>query len=184
MVEKRTSTPLRVSPERRTPERTVDDDDKKRHDDFETRSCSGKRVVAFIMAGIVARLLWDAFITPPEQRWLRPDSSERFLEWAEANPYMGFWAFLVVISTCVVLMIPMGTPLTLGCGYIYKGVYGWGMGLVVATTVSVLGSGIGAVMCFLLGRYLMRDQVRKWIRKYPLFDAIDVGELMIQSVVR
>jgi len=46
----------------------------------------------------------------------------------------------------------------------------------VGTVVSVLGSGIGAVMCFLLGRYLMRERVRKWIRKYPLFDAIDVGE--------
>jgi uncharacterized membrane protein YdjX (TVP38/TMEM64 family) len=179
MTEKRLSTFLRGTPERQTLEITIEEKDKKKPDKLESKSCSGKQVVAFIMASIAGCLFWDAFITPPEKRWLRPDTSERFLEWAEANPYSGFWALLLVIASCVVLMIPMGTPLTLGCGYIYKGVYGWGVGLVVATAVSVLGSGIGAVMCFLLGRYLMRDRVRKWIRNYPLFDAIDVGKYII-----
>ena len=140
--------------------------------------CSGKQVVGFILLGIMGFLFWDAFITSPENRWIRPDSSGRFLEWVQVHPYWGLGAFLLVIATCVVLMIPLGTPLTLGCGYIYKGLYGWGMGVFVGTVVSVLGSGIGAVTCFLLGRYLMRDRVRKWIRNYPVFDAIDVGEYM------
>ena len=179
MTEKRLSASLRGTPERRPLEITTEERDKKKPENLESKSCSGKQVVALIMASIAGCLFWDVFLTPPEKRWLRPDTSERFLEWAEANPYSGFWAFLLVIASCVVLMIPMGTPLTLGCGYIYKGVYGWGFGLLVATTVSVLGSGLGAVMCFLLGRYLMRDRVRKWIRNYPLFDAIDVGKCII-----
>ncbi|KAL3904946.1 MAG: hypothetical protein SGARI_004686 [Bacillariaceae sp.] len=37
------------------------------------------------------------------------------------------------------------------------------------------GSTLGAVTCFLLGRYLMRDTVKRWVRNYPLFDAIDVA---------
>ncbi|NJK53074.1 MAG: hypothetical protein HC936_10140 [Leptolyngbyaceae cyanobacterium SU_3_3] len=73
-------------------------------------------------------------------------------------------------------MIPIGTPITLGCGYIYKGLYGWKLGVLIATIVSMGGSALGAVTCFLLGRYLMRDQVRLWIKKYPLFDAIDIGK--------
>jgi hypothetical protein len=41
--------------------------------------------------------------------------------------------------------------------------------------VSMMGSALGAVICFLLGRYMMRDMVKKWIRKYPIFDAIDIA---------
>jgi len=111
----------------------------------------------------------------PEDRWLKPEASAKFLEWVEAHPSLGMGAFLIVIAVCVVTMVPVGTPLTLGCGYIYKGVYGWGPGVALATLVSMAGSALGAVMCFLLGRYMMRDRARKWIRKYPLFDAIDVA---------
>lgn len=124
----------------------------------------------------MALLFWDAFITTPEDRWLQPSSSTKFLTWVQAHPYWGLGAFVLSIASCVVFMIPIGTPLTLGAGYIYKGVYGWTFGIFVGTVVSVLGSACGAVLCFLLGRYLMRERVRKWIRKYPLFDAIDVGE--------
>merc|ERR1711862_122629 len=38
---------------------------------------------------------------------------------------------------------------------------------------SMTGSLLGSCSCFLLGRYIMRDRVRKWGRKYPLFDAVD-----------
>lgn len=141
-----------------------------------SRKCTGKKIVALAMATILALLFWDAFLTPADKRWLQPDSSAKFLSWVQLHPYWGLGAFLIAIASCVVFMIPIGTPLTLGAGYIYKGVYGWTLGIAVGTVVSVLGSGIGAVACFLLGRYLMRDRVRKWIRKYPLFDAIDVGK--------
>jgi uncharacterized membrane protein YdjX (TVP38/TMEM64 family) len=115
-------------------------------------------------------------MTPPEEQWLKRTNVETFLTWVQLHPYWGLGAFLIAIASCVIFMIPVGTPLTLGAGYIYKGVYGWTIGIVVGTAVSVLGSALGAVSCFLLGRYLMRERVRKWIRKYPLFDAIDVGE--------
>ena len=112
---------------------------------------------------------------PPQDRWLTKDTSSQFLQYAQANPHSAIFAFLIVIAVCVVFMIPVGTPLTLGCGYIYKGVYGWVGGVGIATGVSMAGSALGAVLCFLLGRYLMRDRVRLWIRKYPIFDAIDTA---------
>ena len=141
-----------------------------------TKSCNGKKIVSGIMFALIGLVIWDAVFTDPEKRVLKPDFADTFLRWVQGNPTQGIFAFLVVIATAVVLMIPIGTPLTLGCGYIYKAAYGWTGGLLLATTVSMVGSALGAVACFLLGRYLMREQVRLWIRKYPLFDAIDIGE--------
>lgn len=138
-------------------------------------SCNGKKVVSIVMLSLLALVIWDAVLTPPERRWIKPDFSETFLLWVQDHPIRGLLAFLVVIAVAVVFMVPIGTPLTLGCGYVYKGAYGWKLGLTIATAVSMAGSALGAVVCFLLGRYLMRDQVRTWIRKYPLFDAIDAG---------
>lgn len=128
------------------------------------------------MFAIIAFVIWDAVFTSPEHRLIQPDFSQKFLVWVQSNPLQGLLAFLFVIAFAVVFMIPIGTPLTLGCGYIYKGAYGWKLGLTVATIVSMAGSALGAVVCFLLGRYLMRDQVRQWIKKYPLFVAIDIGK--------
>jgi hypothetical protein len=138
--------------------------------------CDGKKSVGIIFFGTLAILVWDAWMRPPEDRLLKPETAEKFLTWVEANPYWGIGAFLIVIAVCVIFLVPVGTPLTMGCGFIYKGVYGWYVGIAVATAVSMVGSGLGAVGCFLLGRYMMRDRVRKWIRKYPLFDAIDTGK--------
>lgn len=135
----------------------------------------GKKIVGFIIFGTICLLLWDALMRPPEERFLKPDNVAEFLKWVEVNPYWGIGAFLIVIAVCVILLLPIGTPLTMGCGFIYKGVYGWYMGVAVATTVSMAGSALGAVGCFLLGRYMMRDRVRKWVRKYPIFDAIDMA---------
>ena len=141
------------------------------------KSCNGKKIVSTVMFILIGLVIWDAVFTDPENRFLKPDFADTFLRWVQENPIQGILAFLVVIATAVVLMIPIGTPLTLGCGYIYTAAYGWTWGLALATVVSMGGSALGAVGCFLLGRYLMRDQVRLWIRKYPLFDAIDVGKL-------
>ena len=127
------------------------------------------------MTALIVFVVWDAMMRDPADRYIQPDFSEKFLLWVQAHPTKGLLAILLLIATAVIFMIPIGTPLTLGCGYIYKGAYGWRMGLTVATIVAMGGSALGAVVCFLLGRYLMREQVRKWVRKYPLFDAIDVG---------
>ena len=143
------------------------------------KGCNGKKAVSTIMFMVIGLVIWDAVFTDPEDRFLKPDFADTFLRWVQLNPAQGIFAFLIVIATAVVLMIPIGTPLTLGCGYIYKAAYGWTWGLTLATVVSMGGSAIGAVACFLLGRYLMRDQVRLWIRKYPLFDAIDVGKFFV-----
>lgn len=124
-------------------------------------------------------IIYESFFVAPADRLIQPDFSDRFLNWVQTNPVVGLGAILLVIAGAVVSMVPIGTPLTVGCGYIYRGVYGWQLGLFVSTLVSMAGSTLGAVVCFLLGRYLMRDTVKRWVRNYPLFDAIDVGKFQL-----
>ena len=141
-----------------------------------------KQVVLMVMGLIFILIIWEGFFVEEEDRLIQPDFSDRFLEWVQANPGWGLGAILLVIAAAVVSLIPIGTPLTLGCGYIYRGVYGWKLGLLVSTVVSMAGSALGAVTCFLLGRYLMRDTVKKWVRNYPMFDAIDVGKQLCNLI--
>jgi uncharacterized membrane protein YdjX (TVP38/TMEM64 family) len=134
-----------------------------------------KKVISSTVFTLIFLLVWDSVMSSPESRVLQPDFANTFLTWVQAHPSEGLIWILLVMSVAVIFMIPIGTPLTLGCGYIYKGAYGWKIGVLIATCVSMLGSALGAVVCFLLGRYLMRDMVKKWIRKYPIFDAIDIA---------
>mmetsp|Transcript_119120 Transcript_119120/g.177978 ORF Transcript_119120/g.177978 Transcript_119120/m.177978 type:complete len:262 (+) Transcript_119120:73-858(+) len=136
---------------------------------------STKSVVVLILGMFFFTIFYEAFFVDPEDRLLQPDFSDKFLLWVESHPGWGLGAISLVIAAAVITMVPIGTPLVLGCGYIYRGVYGWKLGLFVATVVSMAGSCLGAVICFLLGRYLMRETVQTWVRKYPLFDAIDVA---------
>jgi uncharacterized membrane protein YdjX (TVP38/TMEM64 family) len=137
---------------------------------------NGKKVVMVIFGICFFAIIWNSFFVDPKDRLIQPDFSDKFLTWVQSHPREGLWAISLVIAGGVVTMVPVGTPLTIGCGYIYRGVYGWKLGLFVATVVSMGGSCLGACICFLIGRYLMRETVQRWVRKYPLFDAIDVGK--------
>jgi len=139
----------------------------------------GKKIAWGVVGCFFVFILWECFFVEPQDRLIQPDFSDKFLTWVQSHPTLGLGAILIVIAAAVVSLVPIGTPLTLGCGYIYRGVYGWKMGLFVSTLVSMAGSTLGAVTCFLLGRYLMRDTVKRWVRNYPMFDAIDVGEWMM-----
>jgi hypothetical protein len=139
---------------------------------------SAKQIVVSLLLLCIAMLIGDAMFAKPENRLLKPDFADTFLMWVQSNPSKGAFWLVVVIAFALVFMLPLGTPLALGCGYIYKRAYGWEWGLTIATSVSMVGSGVGAAICFLLGRYLMRDQVRTWIRNYPLFVAIDIGKMI------
>lgn len=139
------------------------------------KKVDGKKVVMGVMGFFFFTIIYESFFKEPEDRLIQPDFADKFLMWVELNPGWGLGAISLVIAAAVVTLVPIGTPLTLGCGYIYRGVYGWRLGLFVATVVSMAGSCLGAVICFLLGRYLMRETVQQWVRKYPLFDAINIG---------
>jgi uncharacterized membrane protein YdjX (TVP38/TMEM64 family) len=133
-----------------------------------SKSSTKKKIIMVIFGCVLALVIF-------ESSFVQADFIDTFLEWVEKNPVLGLGAILVVIAGAVVTLLPIGTPLTIACGYIYRGVYGWRAGLFISTLASMAGSTLGAVASFLLGRYFMRDTVKLWVRNYPLFDAIDVA---------
>lgn len=138
-----------------------------------------KRIIAFAaLSSLVLFLIHETtkHSTPPNRRIPGVEHAvQNFLLWAKDNPGTGAAAFVFIYGACVVFLLP-GTPLVLGVGCAYKLAYGWAGGVAVAAFASIAGSLLGSVMCFFLGRYIVRDRVRRWgKRKYPLFDGIDAA---------
>lgn len=105
-------------------------------------------------------------------------SLEYFFTWMEQHPNKGMAAYLIIYPFHMILFLP-GTPLVMGAGYIFKIRFGWLWGVSLCSVITLFGSLIGSIQCFLLGRYCMRGTVRRWSKKYPLFDPIDAGECFV-----
>ena len=128
---------------------------------------------------------------------------EAFLEWVEVNPVGGVFAFvvgtyqtisvhyvfsrLIVCTTstltvfmCIVyfvatiLFLP-GSILTLGAGFVFAMAFGLGGGVILGTLAVFLGASAGAMVAFLIGRYLLRDQMLKLTKKYVIFEALEAA---------
>ena len=133
-----------------------------------------KKLVSLLMALVALVIISDFVLTPPDQRLIQTKRIKSFLIWVQSHPVKGVLAYVMVYASMVVLLLP-GTPLTIGSGYIYKMAYGWGIGVTIGSIFSTLGSLLGSVLCFCLGRYLMKETVKGWVRKSPMFGAIDDG---------
>lgn len=155
---------------------TNDHDDDKKSTTTSSSSSTPlkKRIIMIFMAIMILIIIHDTKHSSPEKRLFGAHRIEKFLLWVKENPGNGAAAFVLVYGICVVLLLP-GTPLTLGGGYVYKVTYGLAGGVTISTLLSLAGSLIGSCTCFILGRYIMRERVRKWGRKYPLFDSIDIA---------
>jgi uncharacterized membrane protein YdjX (TVP38/TMEM64 family) len=80
---------------------------------------------------------------------------------------LGVWgpiAFIATYNLATVLFVP-GSVLTLGGGAIF--------GLWWGTVYVFAASTLGAVFAFLIGRYLYRDRVVKYMETHPKFKALD-----------
>jgi len=81
--------------------------------------------------------------------------------------YLGVWgpvAFIVTYNLATVLFIP-GSVLTLGGGVLF-GLWWGSVYVFVAAT-------LGATFAFLIGQYLSRDRVLKYMEAHPKFKALD-----------
>lgn len=80
---------------------------------------------------------------------------------------LGVWgpvAFIITYNLATVIFIP-GSVLTLGGGVIF-GLWWGSIYVFVAAT-------LGATFAFLIGRYLLRDRVVKYMESHPKFQALD-----------
>ena len=141
-----------------------------------SRKLAKKKIAMSLFLSIVLFLAYDAASSPPEERIIGARRVNDFLLWVKVHPVSGAAAFVLAYGACVVLLLPLGTPLALGGGYVYKVSYGWAGGLAAGTLASTLGSLLGSCAAFLLGRHVLRDRVRRWGRRsHPLFDAVDAA---------
>lgn len=122
-----------------------------------------KKLLSLIGSVVVILLL---------KRLMNPDLLHNFLIWMEEHPIKGLAAYMIIYPLHMVLILP-GTPLCMGAGFVFKLRYGWIMGVIFGSFITLLGSLIGSIICFLMGRYCFRSSVRRWSKKYPLFDPID-----------
>jgi uncharacterized membrane protein YdjX (TVP38/TMEM64 family) len=129
-------------------------------------------VLSLMLMGWIYYYYCPEDIKKKPELWLR-----NFLSWVQYHPTLGMMAYVAVYALHVVILLP-ATPLTLGGGYVFKAMYGWYGGIVLGSLVSLLGSLLGSVSCFLLARYCIREQVRTFLRRSKhasLFDAVDTA---------
>jgi uncharacterized membrane protein YdjX (TVP38/TMEM64 family) len=97
---------------------------------------------------------------------------EAFLNWMEFHLIWGILLFLCLFILCCLLFIPPSI-LTVGAGYVFASAFGNASGIVIATSVCFIGATIGALLSFFRARYLMRDLIKLFARRYTIAKAID-----------
>eukprot|EP00978_Attheya_sp_CCMP212_P009912 scaffold23644_cov53-Attheya_sp.AAC.4 len=129
-------------------------------------TCNRKRItkvtLGLALLGFVVFIIVDSATTG-----YTTDGIRDFLQWIEDNPIPGVFAFTAVY------FLATGSLLTLGSGFVFANAFGLGPGILLATTSVFFGASSGATVAFLLGRYLLRDWVSNFSKKYPIFLAID-----------
>lgn len=111
------------------------------------------------MAGaLVLVVLIVAVVIGPAEAWLRIG-----IDWIEGLGAVGGVVFAGIYVVATVLFVP-GLFLTIGAGILF--------GVVWGTVVVSAASTTGALLAFLIGRYLARDAVRDRVEDYPRFQAI------------
>merc|ERR1711982_262843 len=86
--------------------------------------------------------------------------------------YVGTLVYTLICFISTILFIP-GLVITLGGSFIFACAFSYGIGIVIATISVFMGASLGAIVSFLIGRYVIRNCVEKWIVKYSILNAID-----------
>lgn len=132
------------------------------------RNCFKKSAVTLVLIGFIAFVVADALTNG----YVR-DGLESFLEWIESNPFGGIFVFILVYFVATVLFVP-GSILTLGAGFAFASAFGsLGVGVMLATVAVFFGASAGAIASFLLGRFILREWVSGFAKKYAIFEALD-----------
>ena len=128
-----------------------------------------KKGLFVLLLGIVIYVILD--YTVPGLGFVS-DILTNFLEWVEENPALGAIAFAAVYVFTTICFIP-GLLLTLGSGLVFGRALGIGLGVLVGTISVFVGATVGAILSFLLGRFVLKDQAQKLFNKFKILKAVD-----------
>lgn len=125
-------------------------------------------IVFLILTAVIIFVIIDSFTTT---KYVSSAFTSLYT-WIDCNPTAGAFVLTFVVAISTLLFIP-GALLTVGCGLVYGMIFGLGRGVVIGTAVVFVGASIGSILSFILGRYLLRDCMSKWLDRYSLFKAVD-----------
>lgn len=150
---------------------TTSDDDELSEEDLRARRAARNKkiVIGVLLVAFVIFVVVDSLTTGYVRSGI-----DSFLQWIEANPIPGFFVFMVVYLVATVLFVP-GSILTLGAGFVFANAFGLGPGVLLGSLSVFFGASAGAIVSFILGRYLLRDWVKTLTKKYAVFEALDVA---------
>lgn len=94
------------------------------------------------------------------------------LSWIEDNPIPGFLLSIVIYFISTILFIPVAI-LALGSAFVFSKDFGLVMGVLLTTIAVYIGASTGAMISFLLGRYLFRDPANRMAANYTFLQAIN-----------
>jgi uncharacterized membrane protein YdjX (TVP38/TMEM64 family) len=118
----------------------------------------GRHVAAAVMMALVLISVVLAWFLFPVREWL-----ESLVGWIRSQGVWGVIAFAIAYIVLVVALAP-AEIMSIAAGLIFGA---WGFLLVIISAT------IGAILAFLVARYLARDFVRKHLERKPLLRALD-----------
>lgn len=128
----------------------------------------GCAMTPIVWGVLVAPVLAQTLDSPLASNWpLHPQTLLlQALAWVDSLGIWGGLAFIGIYALATIAFLP-GTLLTLGAGVIF--------GIILGSVYVLIGATIGAILAFLVGRYLARDWVRHKMSQDPKFAAIDAA---------
>ena len=97
---------------------------------------------------------------------------ELFLEWMDYHSVAASFAFVGMFVLTTLMFVPPFL-MTFGAGFVFVEVYGFAWGMALAMATCFLGSCVGGVIAFARARYISRELVKLFAKRYPIIRAVD-----------
>jgi hypothetical protein len=127
-----------------------------------------KKVLALFIVGVSLLVFYDLLFLGNIRSWI-----ESALDWMTLNPFGAVFSFIAFFVVATLLFVPPAI-LMFGAGYAFsRTTESFWCGFFTSSTVSFVGCVLGAIAAFLRSRYMMRDLIELFSRRYPIVKALD-----------
>lgn len=109
------------------------------------------------LAGLLAGALFVAALVGVLVLFDLDEQVLRLLRWLDGLGWRAPLLFILLMAAVVVLLLP-GVLFTTGAGFVF--------GVAEGTIVVVLGTTLGSLIAFLLGRHLLGPRAQGWLRRH------------------
>ena len=99
---------------------------------------------------------------------------DELTDWIARETFTGVIVLTVALAFSALVLIP-AAAVTIGSGAAFARALGMGMGVLVGSLVVFVGLSSGAMMAFLLARYLLYECVQRQVHKWRITSALDAA---------